>query len=127
MLLDVFGADAEFGRRSATAIRRALAEGAIVVCEVVFAETAAFFERSADAVAAFERVRIDLSPLDPSAALLAGESWRAYRAAGGTRERTIADFLIGAHAMTSADRLLTRDRGFYRRCFQSLSILDPTT
>jgi len=38
----------------------------------------------------------------------------------------VADDLIGAHALEQADRLLTRDRGFHRRAFAGLAIIDPS-
>jgi len=65
-------------------------------------------------------------PIDQPAAVSAGQAWRTYRDAGGTRRRILADFLIGGHALRHADRLLTRDRGFYRRHFEALEILDPS-
>ncbi len=37
----------------------------------------------------------------------------------------MADFLIGAHARPQASRLLTRDRGFYRRLFPALEVWNP--
>jgi len=126
VLLDVFGADREFGARSASALRRCIAEGGVIACEVVWAETGASFAESKAAEAALRRLRVDFSALDGSAALLAGRAWRSYRKAGGSRERVIADFLIGAHALGNADRLLTRDRGFYRRYFKRLRVLDPS-
>ena len=46
-----------------------------------------------------------------------------HNKAGGKHERILADFLIGAHALHEANRLLTRDRGFYRRYFSGLEIL----
>jgi predicted nucleic acid-binding protein len=125
VLLDVFGADPKFGPSSAAALRSCLSEGRVIACEVVWAETGACFPGAAEADAALRGLRIDFSALDTPAALAAGTSWRAYRKAGGSRERVIADFLIGAHALSHADRLLTRDRGFYRRYFKKLSIVDP--
>jgi predicted nucleic acid-binding protein len=126
VLLDVFGADPEFGPRSADAVRGCLAEGSLIACEVVWAETAASFPTAGMAEKALAGLRVDFSALDGEVALGVGQAWRAYRQAGGARERVIADFLIGAHALDRADRLLTRDRGFYRRYFAGLSIIDPS-
>ena len=48
-----------------------------------------------------------------------------YRQRGGNRSRTVADFLIGAHAMMQCDALITRDAGFYRDYFKGLKVIVP--
>ena len=126
VLLDVFAKDAVFGERSASALKRCIAEGSLVACDVVWAETGSWFGDTQSAESAFSTLRVIYSSLHAATALTAGRSWQQYRKAGGPRERIVADFLIGAHASTQADRLLTRDRGFYRKYFTGLEILDPT-
>lgn len=127
VLLDVLGADVTFGPRSRTALDRCLDEGSLVICDVVWAETASAFPDAGSAEAAFATLGAAFSATGRDAARTAGTAWRAYRLAGGPRTRVVADFLVGAHAAGHADRLLTRDRGFHRRYFAGLTILDPTT
>lgn len=126
VLLDVFGGDEAFGPRSAGAIRRCLAQGSLVACDVVWAEMSAWFPSPAEAEETVQRLGVRFSQIDAPTALAAGAIWKAYRLQGGLRSRVIADFLIGAHALSQADRLLTRDRGFYRGYFKGLQIEDPT-
>ena len=126
VLLDVFSADKAFGPRSNEALQRALAEGSLVACEVVWAEVAAHFPSSSAAADALRILGVTFGPVGQVEALSVGRAWSEYRRRGGKRSRVIADFLIGAHAAGCADRLLTRDRGFYRSYFRRLTILDPT-
>lgn len=67
---------------------------------------------------------IHFDPIDRASAELAGLHWSHYRRAGGSRTRLIADFLIGAHAQVRGGRLLSRDRGFFRRYFRGLELLN---
>ena len=67
-----------------------------------------------------------MQSLAREAHFLASRAYRTYRKQGGKRTRILADFLIGAHAQKQATRLLSRDRGFYRKLFPSLNLYDPS-
>ena len=108
------------------ALNRAADRGQLVACDVVWAELSAAFGDLGGADTLLERNAVEFSAMSPASAGRAGQSWRAYRRAGGPRERTITDFLIAGHAFEQADVLLTRDRGFARAYFGGLRIEDPS-
>lgn len=125
VLLDVLSGSATHGPRSAAALRQATAEGALIGSTAVLAEVIGAYD-DADAVGArLDRLGLELVPDDRRVAISAGRVYRAYRKGGGTRSRILPDFLIGAHAAVHADRLLTRDRGFYRSHFSKLTVMEP--
>lgn len=135
VLLDVFLADRAYGEASRAALMRCVDEGGLVASEVVWAEVATFFPEPSEGARALEDLGVRFVEMDEEAALVAAQRWAAHRRrSAGRRQRppgdgerrVAADFLIGAHALRYADRLLTRDRGFYRRAFRGLEVLDPT-
>ena len=126
VLLDVFWDDPQFGEPSSRALERCAAEGGLVACEVIWAELRAAFPTAVELVAAMGTLGVSFSPVEMTATMVTGEVWRDYRSRGGTRTRLLPDFLVAGHAFHHADRLLTRDRGFYRTYFPQLTILDPT-
>ena len=126
VLFDFLIASPKHGPESRRALERALAEGALIACDVVWAEVRAHFSSEAPFVEAMSAFGVSFDPCDAETAAAAGKAWREYRGRGGSRKRLMPDFLVAAHALLRADRLLTRDRGFARRYFRGLTILDPS-
>lgn len=122
VLLDVFLPDEHHGQRSAHGLRIAYDRGALLVCDVVYAELVPAFNDRAALDRVLREIGATPSPIDTAIAHEAGVRWRRYRQAGGPRKRIITDFLIGAHALAVADAFLTRDRGFYATCFPELTL-----
>lgn len=124
VLLDVFIPSDEHGPRSREWLTEAYIAGSIVVCDVVYAEIVPSFGDRLALDEALRNISVATSPIDTSIAYQAGARWMEYRRAGGSRTRIIADFLIGAHALSTADVFLTRDRGFYSAYFPELKVVD---
>lgn len=101
--------------------------GGLAINAVIYAEVAGAFatkEGLAEALPPTLFTRLEL-PFD--AAWLAGRVHLAYRRAGGTRERTLPDFLIGAHAAVAGLELVTRDPRPYRHHFPRVPLVAPDT
>ncbi len=149
VLLDLLIPDSRHADASQRALDRALAEGALVVGEVVYAELASQF-LSADEIDRFlDETHIRLDPSPPEALWQAAQAWHRYLAKRRTgfrcpncgkmetlactgcgetitgRQHILSDFLVGGHALVQADRLLTRDRGFYGGYFPKLLVVAP--
>ncbi|MEO0054813.1 MAG: hypothetical protein RLZZ50_760 [Verrucomicrobiota bacterium] len=125
VLLDLWGADPVFCEPSKAALMRADIQGSLLVSDIVYAELAGRFASQADLDARLADLGIELVATPRIAAFQAGLARERYLRAGGKRVRILPDFLVAAHAAHVADRLLTRDDGFYRAYFPKLKILDP--
>lgn len=149
VLLDVLIPDAQFADASQRLLDEAQHAGGLVIGEVVYAELGARFgaQRELDLFLADTRIRLESSR--PEALFLAAQAWHKYARRRdrdlqcpqcgarqsvvcptcserlAPRQHIVSDFLVGGHAGTQADRLLTRDRGYYRTYFPTLQLVTP--
>ena len=125
VILDVLTDDKTWADASQKSLKQAMSEGSLVIGECVMAEITPALDSSELAVFLLDW-GIQFVPTGQSAAILAGEMYSTYLNRKGNAKRVLPDFLIGAHALHHSDRLLARDRGYYRDYFSDLVLLEPT-
>ncbi len=146
VLLDILTRDAELFASSVALVREAVRDDEVIVCEVVCAELARHFQEHSQLLNFVNRLGISFRRSNGEALWRAGSAFQEYArgrsglrcAACGTainarcpqcdkpampRQHILADFMIGAHALVHAGRLLTRDRGYYRKYFPDLILV----
>jgi predicted nucleic acid-binding protein len=107
------------------ALRAALSLGPVLVCDVVVAEICSSLRDGDQSMQTLEDMGIRFSEVERKSAIRAGEMQRRYRARGGARQRTVPDFIVGAHALLQCSALITRDAGFFRDYFKGLKVIVP--
>ena len=130
VLIDLLGEDA-LADAAEACVRDALARGPVVLCDVVVSEITAGLGHGADIMDAVEDMGMSYLPVERRAAIRAGEMQRRYkervRASGKAPQvqRTVPDFIVGAHALLQCSALITRDAGFFRDYFKGLKVIVP--
>lgn len=125
VLLDVLLNDPQHAPASIAALHLAAAEGSLAICDVALAEIVPVL-KVGDLLQFLADWKLTFVPSTQPVAVLAGEMFRVYLGRGGKRGRMVPDFLVAAHAQQLTERLLARDRGFYRDYFKQLTLWDPS-
>ena len=130
VLVDLLGEDA-MADAAESCLRDALALGPVVLCDVVVSEITAGLGHGTEIMDVVEEMGVSYLPVELKSAIRAGEMQRRYkqrlRAAGTTVafQRTVPDFIVGAHALLQCRALITRDAGFFRDYFKGLKVIVP--
>lgn len=146
ILLDILIPDEEFMLNSKRLLDKYAERGQLIISEIVYTELASQFHSEKTLKDFLSDTAIKLVYSDERALYLAGERWKIYAVNRKNklrcprcgrdasiichackniilfRQHIISDFIIGAHAITHAQMLLSRDRGFYKTYFKDLKI-----
>lgn len=109
------------------ALEQCIADGMLVINTVIWSELASSSLTETELNSSFGMLALKREALPFEVAFAAGKAHRKYRLAGGTKERTLPDFLIGAHAAIGGHRLLTRDGPRYSSYFPTVPLITPET
>jgi predicted nucleic acid-binding protein len=126
VLLDILTDDPQWRMWSAGELRSARASGQILVNPIICAEVAPAFDFDWSRIDAWlTEAAIMKVPLPFAASTVAAAAHCEYRKRGGSREKPLPDFFIGAHAEGEGHTVLTRAPTRFRTSFPSVSLICP--
>jgi predicted nucleic acid-binding protein len=125
VLIDVLADDPQWANWSLDQLEACAAIAPLVINPLILAEISPRFERASDLEAALAGLPLVREALPWDAAFLAGQAFKVYRQAQGSKTSPMPDFYIGAHALVGQMQLLTRDAARYRNYFPTLQLVAP--
>jgi predicted nucleic acid-binding protein len=125
VILDILTPDSEWQVWSIDRLDECRRRGPLSSNEMVFAELSARLSSEADVQAVFRSLGITFERIPTTGLFIAGQVYRKYRTAGGSRSNVLADFFIGAHAQVNRVPILTRDARPYRTYFADVRLIAP--
>jgi hypothetical protein len=125
VLLDVLEREPAWWEWSAQQLRFQSQMHELAVNPVIYAEAAPSFESPAQLDGRLHEMELSYRDLSREAVFLAGHVHCRYRQVGGSREKVLPDFVIGAHAMVLGCGIITRDARRYRSYFPWVPLITP--
>ena len=125
ILIDVLADDPKWADWSLGQLDLCSQQAPLIINPLILAEISPRFETARDLEAALAALPLVREALPWDAAFLAGQAFKVYRQAMGSKTSPMPDFYIGAHALVGGLQLLTRDAARYRSYFPRLQIVAP--
>lgn len=125
VLLDIFDPESDWHEWSAEQLRIQAERDHLAINPIIYAEISIRFVSLSELNAQLPETLYERLSLPFEAAHMAGQAFKAYRSRAGTKTAPLPDFYIGAHALFSGMKLLTRDQNRYTTYFPKLEIIAP--
>ena len=125
VIIDVVARDPVWADWSRTQLNAATIDKP-AIDETVYAELSAGYRRYREVDQFLAAAGLELVPTPRPALFLAGKAFQRYRRSGGKKTGVLPDFFIGAHAIVSDAKLLTRDPRLYRTYFPGIELITPS-
>ena len=125
VLIDIAVRDPAWLGWSRSRMNAARRRGGVVINPIIYAEFSLRYDSIDEVDRVLPQEEFLREALPWEAAFAASQAFRLYRRRGGTRERVLPDFLIGAHAAVRGYAILTRDPSGYRAYFPDVELIAP--
>jgi hypothetical protein len=125
VLLDLFTDDPKWANWSESTLGKYSQRNTLFINSIVYTEISIGFNRIEEVENAIEQVGVKVLEIPREALFLAGKVFLDYRRNKGSKNSTLPDFFIGAHAAVSSFDLITRDAARYRTYFPRIKLICP--
>lgn len=125
ILIDIFNEDQQWFSWSSEIIAHYAEQSRFVINPIIYAEISVAFKKIEELEDALPPQYFNRESIPIEAAFLVGKVFYRYRKSGGTRNSSLPDFFIGAHAAVRGMRLITRDISRYKTYFPDLQLISP--